>query len=91
MSKIAIYIGAPNDSNGNPRRGWLIVDENGDWQDFLDEGYGGTSGLRTWTKYREIKTTPRIDVTPGYYREVKKMFARARSAGRAGRTCACKR
>jgi len=39
---IAIPVNAGNDTSGNPRRGWKIVDaETGSFSTFVDEGYEG--------------------------------------------------
>lgn len=42
--KTLIYVKAPNDVNGNPRRGWIVT-----WMDnlFVDEGYMGRDALYT--------------------------------------------
>lgn len=41
-----IYIRAPKDVNGNPRRGWIIQTPTG--ETFIDEGYEGHSALYEW-------------------------------------------
>lgn len=38
----AVYVKAVNDINGNPRRGWMIVNGDGTMINFVDEGYAGT-------------------------------------------------
>jgi len=43
--KYAIHIGAPNDTNGNPRRGWVVYDADGDYLGSVDEEYRGGAGL----------------------------------------------
>lgn len=43
---IAIRVKATNDTNGNPRRGWLIVDDAGDTIEFVDEGLPGYRGAQ---------------------------------------------
>lgn len=63
---LAIYINAGNNSNGNPRRGWIITDGDGDFADFVNEGYGGKQTLRE-AGY-SLPSTPPISVTPGTYR-----------------------
>lgn len=45
MIKVAMKIRAPQDSNGNPRRGWAIYDEEGYYLGFIDEGYYGDQRL----------------------------------------------
>jgi hypothetical protein len=41
----AVYLVAPNDSNGNPRRGWSIYSATS-ILDFVEEGYAGRAALR---------------------------------------------
>ncbi len=43
---LAIKIRATNDRNGNPRRGWLVYTNRGDFRGFVDEGYSGEGALR---------------------------------------------
>ena len=72
----AIYVDAGNDTNGNPRRGWVLNDKEGKYLGFLDEEYNGYSILRraipnvvdlgggygiSVTKYRELK---KDDISP---------------------------
>lgn len=42
---LAIALDAGHDRNGNPRRGWLVVDAAGDALIFIAEGYGGYEEL----------------------------------------------
>ena len=63
--KIAVYIGANNDVNGNPRRAFLVMDKNAMVIDVIDEGYNGTSKLMA--KYPNIQVSGRIDVTVEEY------------------------
>lgn len=67
---LAVYLGAPNDTNGNPRRGWAIYDVDGDFVSFVDEGYAGQGVLQI--AYPGIKSTGRIDITPAQYRSLRK-------------------
>ena len=41
---LAVHIASENDTNGNPRRGWFITDDNGDYVDFVDSR-GGESRI----------------------------------------------
>lgn len=43
--KILLRVRAPNDVNGNPRRGWIVYDASGTQVDFVDEGYHGRRAL----------------------------------------------
>ena len=67
----AVYIATKNDTNGNPRRGWIIYGADGAAEAFVDEGYDGTEAL--WRYSREyqlgahIPATDRINVPPSEY------------------------
>jgi hypothetical protein len=65
---IAIKIRTKNDTNGNPRRGWIIVDEEGEVVNFIDEGYAGKGALHTYAHKHYIVEGPEIQVGPGEYR-----------------------
>jgi len=66
---LAIYINAGHNRNGNPRRGWIIADDDGSFIDFVDEGYQGTEALRQSGYGNVTPTTTSIDVTPSVYRD----------------------
>ena len=38
MIKVAVHIQAPHDPNGNPRRGWVIYDQDERYLGFINEG-----------------------------------------------------
>ena len=65
---LAIYIGTNNSTSGNPKRGWIIADDNGVFINFVDEGYSGVGALAA-AGYAKLPRTSRIDVTPGTYRD----------------------
>ena len=68
----AIYITAPNDVNGNPRRGWLFVSENGtEWH---EEGYAGVQAIRVDYLRDIAKDAPRVNVTATEYRRLVKQY-----------------
>ena len=67
---LAIYIDAGNDRNGNPKRGWIIADDDGGFKDFIDEGFGGIGNLRQ--VYGQIASTQRIEVAKSVYKDVYK-------------------
>ncbi len=72
--KLAIKVNAGHDTNGNPRRGWVITGcHKGAMEDFVDEGYHGTSILRR--EHPRAVEGPELRVTPGEYRDLKR-FAR---------------
>jgi len=45
MLMLAQRIKFPNDVNGNPRRGWFLVDDQHHHVGFVDEGYDGSTAL----------------------------------------------
>lgn len=86
----AVYINAGNDTNGNPRRGWIVYDlvTPNDGATWIEEGYGNFP----WPTFAEllgidaadyfdardkvrpyIRETGRINVTPGEYRDARKL------------------
>ena len=73
---IAIRVNAGNDRNGNPRRGWLVVDYDGFTRDFIDEGYSGDSELKE--KYGissgGLGCTEALRIALGEYRDLKKRY-----------------
>lgn len=63
-----VYINAGNDTNGNPRRGW-IVGYGTEEPYFVDEGYLGSQALiNAGISPHEGKYLPALIVTPGEYR-----------------------
>jgi hypothetical protein len=65
---LAIYIDAGNNSNGNPRRGWIIADDAGNFVDFVNEGYEGHSALAN-SGYGNVTPTSKLEVKPSVYRD----------------------
>jgi hypothetical protein len=73
----AIYVKAPNDTNGNPRRGFLFLeDDSPAW--FEPEGYGGVHEIAShrgqYLKYA-MECAPVVNVTASEYRRLKKDHA----------------
>lgn len=68
MHVIALKLDAGRSTNGNPRRGWIVVDAlTGDVVDFVDEGYEGSAPL--FKKYpTAIEARGSVETTPGEYR-----------------------
>lgn len=88
----AVYIGTTNDTNGNPRRGWLVHEPGNDGAGvrWVEEGYSGRDALNVIARVafndpdattdecrgfvrREVYETGRINVTPGEYRDARKL------------------
>jgi hypothetical protein len=67
---LAIKIRAKNDTDGNPRRGWLLVNTAGDVVNFVDEGYRGKAQLSLVAHRMRVSVVegPEIQVGPGEYR-----------------------
>lgn len=68
---IGVYVNAGNDNNGNPRRGWLVVDAKGDTVDFVDHEYAGRGALEK--KYPGIGRSIELTITPACYRALRKL------------------
>lgn len=63
--KMVQRLKAPHDTNGNPRRVFVIYAENGAILDAVDEGYAGTPN---WV--RDLVQLPEFSVTATEYREI---------------------
>lgn len=63
----AIHLKAKNDTNGNPRRLYLILDNDSDAVDAVDEGYKGRGALDE--HYEGVPIGVTIQVTPKEYRD----------------------
>lgn len=84
---IAVKISTTHDTNGNPRRGWLVYMATEDMDTgrsigydliaFVDEGYAGNAALTR--AYPLAVTIASLEVTPREYREAKR--------GQAEREC----
>lgn len=66
---LAIYINGGHSASGNPKRGWVIADDAGNFTDFVDEGYRGDPGALIHAGYEGIERTPRMDVTGSTYHD----------------------
>lgn len=66
---IKIKINAGRTPSGNPKRGWIILSEQGDLLDFVDEGYEGRGALAR-NKYSEVPGDLEIEVASSVYREM---------------------
>lgn len=74
--QIAIKVNAGHNTNGNPRRGWMITScTKGEMIDFVDEGYYGSSILRK--EYPRAVEGPELRVTPGEYLDLKRTAEKA--------------
>lgn len=66
-ARLAVYIRTTNDTNGNPRRGWMIVNPDGTTAGFVDEGYTGYPAVRE--RFPDaVEVSHALEVTPATYR-----------------------
>ena len=63
---IYLHLKTKNDNNGNPRRLYLVINDNGGVVEAIDEGYSGDQVAR---KYPQIIQGPPINITPTEYRD----------------------
>ena len=62
-----IYLAAPNDTNGNPRRAWFLLNDFGTVTEVFEEGYSGDSIVPD--KYKDARlAAPRINVSVKEYK-----------------------
>lgn len=80
--KIAIRLDAGNDTNGNPRRIFVVIDEKANVVDVIDEGYEGTQELKRRHGPLTARQTVDFETTPRQYRELLKQ---ARETAKLGR------
>jgi hypothetical protein len=74
-NKVLIKVNAENDTNGNPRRGWIHLSGEGRFLGFYPEGYDdGGQTLREIRK-GEAEAYPSINITPKEYKRLKGLVA----------------
>jgi hypothetical protein len=69
---LALRVVAPNDSNGNPRRGWIVWDAYGSNVGFVEEEYYGRAALQKALDGKSFRDLGELPVTAGVYRDLKK-------------------
>jgi hypothetical protein len=62
-----IYIGTTNDTNGNPRRGWIRTDNEGQALEWIEEGYEGRGAIAGYSD----AVTMKITVAPAEFKRLK--------------------
>lgn len=69
---VAIKISTTNDTNGNPRRGWLVFTLRGrsELVAFVDDAYRGQRALTN--AYPDAEVIAELDVIPRVYRDAKR-------------------
>ena len=75
---LAVHLNAGNDANGNPRRIFVILDDQARVLDAVEEGYEGVSGALKNAGYEGIAVSPRFDTTPAEYKALKSHAATQR-------------
>ena len=69
MPHFMLYICAPNDINGNPRRAWVTFNSDGLPLAFYEEEYGGVYNAIPDREIRALAMiAPRINVTVGEFK-----------------------
>lgn len=70
---ISILLDAGHDINGNPRRVWVVLDEDGSFVETIDEEYLGSSAVSK--KYPNVILGPTFKTTAKEYRSLLKFHA----------------
>jgi hypothetical protein len=63
-----------NTTAGNPRRGWVHVNEHGNFVAFIDEGYFGSEPIQH-LRDAGVAETMSLNITPKEYSQLKKRKA----------------
>ncbi len=62
---IYLHLVAPHDNNGNPRRLFVVLDENADAKAVIEQGYTGYREIRK--QFPDAKEGPEINITVSEY------------------------
>ena len=73
-----IYIGTTNDTNGNPRRGWMRTTSAGQVLGWIEEGYEGRGAIAGYDDGESVKIT----VAPAEFKRLKRMSQEAEKANK---------
>ena len=63
-----------NTTSGNPRRGWVHVNEHGNFIAFIDEGYSGSQTIQH-LRDAGVAESITLHITPKEYNQLKKRKA----------------
>ena len=63
-----------NTPSGNPRRGWVHVNEHGNFIAFIDEGYSGSEAIQH-LRDAGVAESITLNITPKEYNQLKKRKA----------------
>jgi len=67
-----VRVVAENDTNGNPRRGWIQLAQDGNFIQFVDEGYEGHGAISDLVKSGEVESIT-VNIAPKEYRRFKNL------------------
>jgi hypothetical protein len=70
-----IKVNAQNDTNGNPRRGWIHLSGEGRFMGFYPEGYDDGGEVLRELRKSEGEAYPSINITPKEYKRLKGLVA----------------
>ena len=73
--KMLIKVNAENDTNGNPRRGWIHLSGEGRFLGFYPEGYDDGGEILREIRKGEAEAYPSINITPKEYKRLKGLVA----------------
>jgi hypothetical protein len=74
-TQMLIKVNAQNDTNGNPRRGWLHIESEGRFLGFYPEGYDDGGEILRNLRRTEPEAYPSINITPKEYKRLKGLVA----------------
>lgn len=78
LARFYISLNAGHDTNGNPRRVYVVFDGDGQVMDVIDEGYSGQAAVIGI--YPGIQGGARFDTTPTEYRRLLKWSGHERQS-----------
>lgn len=70
-----IKVNAQNDTNGNPRRGWVHYGIDGRFLGFYPEGYDDGGEILRELRINNYEGYPSINITPKEYKRLKGLVA----------------
>jgi hypothetical protein len=70
-----IKVNAQNDTNGNPRRGWIHYAIDGRFLGFYPEGYDDGGEILRGLRVNNCEGYPSINITPKEYKRLKGLVA----------------
>lgn len=68
-----VRIRTTNDVNGNPRRAWVRLDDDGRPAEWFEEGYSGSHAVPAEYRGSLARTMLEVNVAPAEYRKLRKL------------------